>query len=68
MSAMPSTLAAGKNFLTEEAGINPEGFYCEIVEAMAAVSKLENKRNQKAAHSIWDTLLTCADMVQRMID
>lgn len=45
----------------------PEELYGEIVDAMAAVSALENKRNRKAAHSIWDTLLTCADFIERII-
>lgn len=53
-------------FLAEEAGITPDELYCEIVEAMATVAALENKRNRKAAHSIWDTLLTCADFVERI--
>lgn len=53
-------------FLAEEAGITPEELYDEIVGAMSMVSTLENKRNRKAAHSIWDTLLTCADFVERI--
>lgn len=65
---MSYDFSAASEFLTDEAGITPEELYEEIVGAMATVSKLENKHNQKAAHSIWDTLLTCADMVQRMID
>lgn len=44
----------------------PEELYGEIVDAMATVSALENKRNRKAAHSIWDTLLTCADFIERI--
>lgn len=53
-------------FLAEEAGITPEELYEEIVGAMATVSALENKRNRKAAHSIWDALLTCADFIDRI--
>lgn len=57
---------AASNFLTDEAGITPEELYEEIVGAMATVSALENKRNRKAACSIWDTLLTCADFIERI--
>ena len=57
---------AAEEFLTDEAGITPEELYEEIVGAMATVSALENKRNRKAAHSIWDTLLTCADFIERI--
>lgn len=53
-------------FLVEEAGITPEELYEKIVGAMATVSALENKCNRKAAHSIWDTLLTCADFMERI--
>ena len=53
-------------FLAEEAGITPEELYDEIVGAMSMVSTLETKRNRTAAHSIWDTLLTCADFVERI--
>lgn len=52
------------DFLQNEACITPEELYEEIVGAMATVSRLENKRNRKAAHSIWDTLLTCADFIK----
>ena len=57
---------AASEFLTDEAGITPEELYEEIVGAMAIVSALENKRNRKAAYSIWDTLLTCADFIERI--
>lgn len=57
---------AASEFLTDEAGITPEELYEEIVGAMASVSALENKRNRKATHSIWDTLLTCADFIERI--
>lgn len=53
-------------FLAEEAGITPEELYEKIVGAMATVSTLENKHNRKVAHSIWDTLLTCADFIERI--
>lgn len=45
---------------------SPEELYAEIVDAMATVSALETKRNRKAANSIWDTLLTCADFIERI--
>ena len=45
---------------------SPEELYAEIVDAMATVSTLETKRNRKAAHSIWNTLLTCADFIERI--
>lgn len=45
---------------------SPEELYAEIVDAMATVSALETKRNRKAALSIWDTLLTCADFIERI--
>ena len=45
---------------------SPEELYAEIVGAMATVSALETKRNRKAALSIWDTLLTCADFIERI--
>lgn len=64
MSAYDFTAAS--EFLTDEAGITPEELYEEIVGAMATVSGLENKRNRKAAHSIWNTLLTCADFIERI--
>lgn len=50
----------------DEIEATPEELYCEIVEAMATVSALKNKRNHMAAHSIWDTLLTCADFIERI--
>lgn len=56
---------AASDFL-DEIEATPEELHCEIVEAMATVSALENKRNRKAAHSIWDTLLTCADFIERI--
>lgn len=62
---MSYDFTAASNFL-DEIEATPEELYCEIVEAMAAVSALENKRNRKAAHSIWDTLLTCADFIERI--
>lgn len=63
---MSYDVSAASDFLRYEAGITPEELYEEIVGAMATVSKLENKRNRKAAHSIWDTLLTCADFIERI--
>lgn len=54
---MSYDFTAASDFLTDEAGITPEELYGEIVE---------NKRNRKAAHSIWDTLLTCADFIERI--
>lgn len=63
---MSYDFTAASEFLTDEAGITPEGLYEEIVGAMASVSALENKRNRKAARSIWDTLLTCADFIERI--
>lgn len=63
---MTYDFTAAADFLAEEAGITPEELYDEIVCAMSTVSALENKRNRKAAHSIWDTLLTCADFVERI--
>lgn len=63
---MSYDFTAAEDFLQYEAGMTPEEFYCEIVDAMATVSALENKRNRKAAHSIWDTLLTCADFIERI--
>ena len=45
---------------------SPEELYAEIMDAMATVSALETKRNRKAALSIWDTLLTCADFIERI--
>lgn len=56
---------AASDFLNEIEA-TPEELYGEIVDAMATVSALENKRNRKAAHSIWDTLLTCADFIERI--
>lgn len=53
------------NFLNE-IETSPEELYAEIVDAMATVSALETKRNRKAAHFIWDTLLTCADFIERI--
>lgn len=64
MSAYDFTAAS--DFLQYEAGVTPEDLYCEIVEAMAVVSKLESKRNRKAALSVWGTLLTCADFIERI--
>lgn len=55
------------DFLQNEVELTPEELYEEIVEAMATVSALENKHNRKATHSIWDTLLTCADFIERII-
>lgn len=63
---MSYDFTAASEFLTDEAGITPEELYCDIVDAMATVSKLENKRNRKVAHSIWDTLLTRADFIERI--
>lgn len=63
---MSYDFTAASDFLTDEAGITPQELYEEIVGAMATVSKLENKRNRKAACSIWDTLLTCADFIERI--
>lgn len=63
---MSYDFTAASDFLNEIEA-TPEELYCEIVEAMATVSALENKRNRKAAHSIWDTLLTCADFIERIM-
>lgn len=63
---MSYDFTAASEFLTDEAGITPEELYEEIVGAMATVSALENKRNRKATCSIWDTLLTCADFIERI--
>lgn len=63
---MTYDFTAASDFLTDEAGMTPEELYEEIVGAMATVSALENKRNRKAACSIWDTLLTCADFIERI--
>lgn len=63
---MSYDFTAASEFLTDEAGITPEELYEEIVAAMSTVAALETKRNRKAAHSIWDTLLTCADFVERI--
>lgn len=65
---MSYDFTAASDFLNDEAGITPEELYEEIVDAMATVSALENKRNRKLVSSVWHTLLTCADMVQQMID
>lgn len=63
---MSYDFTAASDFLRNEAQTTPEELYEEIVGAMATVSALENKRNRKAAHSIWDTLLTCADFIERI--
>lgn len=63
---MSYDFTAASEFLTDEVGITPEELYEEIMGAMATVSSLENKRNRRAAHSIWDTLLTCADFMERI--
>lgn len=63
---MSYDFTAASDFLQYEANTTPEELYEEIVGAMATVSKLENKRNRKAACSIWDTLLTCADFIERI--
>ena len=63
---MTYDFTAASDFLRYEAGMTPEELYEEIVGAMATVSALENKRNRKAACSIWDTLLTCADFIERI--
>lgn len=62
---MSYDFTAASNFL-DEIEATPEELYCEIVDAMATVSALENTRNRKAAHSVWDTLLTCADFIERI--
>ena len=56
----------GASDFLNEIETSPEELYAEIVDAMATVSALKNKRNRKAAHSIWDTLLTCADFIERI--
>lgn len=63
---MSYDFTAASDFLQNEIEATPEELYEEIVDAMATVSALENKRNRKAAHSIWDTLLTCADFIERI--
>lgn len=63
---MSYDFTAASDFLRNEAQTTPEELYEEIVGAMATVSALENKRNRRAAHSIWDTLLTCADFIERI--
>lgn len=63
---MSYDFSAASDFLQYEANTTPEELYEEIADAMATVSALENKRNRKAAHSIWDTLLTCADFIERI--
>lgn len=63
---MSYDFTAASDFLQHEAGITPEELYEEIVGAMATVSALKNKRNRKAAHSIWGTLLTCADFIEKI--
>lgn len=65
---MSYDFTGASKFLSDEACITPEELYEEIVGAMATVSALENKRNRKAVHSIWGTLLTCADFIERIID
>lgn len=62
---MSYDFTAAADFL-EEIESTPEQLYEEIVSAMSTVSALENKRNRKAACSIWDTLLTCADFIERI--
>lgn len=56
----------GASDFLNEIETSPEELYAEIVDAMATVSALETKRNRKAALSIWDTLLTCADFIERI--
>lgn len=63
---MSYDFTAASDFLQNEIEATPEQLYEEIVSAMATVAKLENKRNRKAAHSIWNTLLTCADFIERI--
>lgn len=63
---MSYDFTAASDFLHNEAQTTPEELYEEIVAAMSTVAALETKRNRKAAHSIWDTLLTCADFIERI--
>lgn len=56
----------GASDFLNEIETSPEELYAEIVDAMATVSALETKRNRKLADSVWHTLLTCADFIERI--
>ena len=56
-----------EDFIRNDLGTTPEGFLCEVEDAMHKVTLLRNKRNKDAVSDIYHALLTCADLVERMI-
>lgn len=56
-----------ESFIREDLGTTPEGLLGEIEDAMHKVTLLRNKRNKETVEDIYHTLLTCADLVERMI-
>lgn len=54
-------------FLSEEAGLTPEQLYDDVVNAMNEVSLWGNCDTHASARSVWSTLLTCADFLERII-
>lgn len=59
-------LSEALDFLENEAEMTPDQLYEEIQEAMSEIHSLRNKQNAKKISSIWHTLLTCADFLERI--
>lgn len=60
-------MSEAQEFIREDLGTTPEGFLGEIEDAIHKVTLLRNSRNKATVHDIYHTLLTCADLVERMI-
>lgn len=57
---------AASDFLRYEADTTPEQLSKEVWAAWRNVSDIETRRNRKVAEAIRDTLLTCADFLERI--
>lgn len=57
----------GEDFIKNDLDTTHEGLLGEIEDAMHKVTLLRNKRNKETVEDIYHTLLTCADLVERMI-
>lgn len=63
---MSYDFTAASEFLQYEAKATPEQFREEIWAAWCNISDIETKRNRKVVETIKDTLLTCADFIERI--
>lgn len=63
---MSYDFTAASEFLQHEANATPEQLSEEIWAAWCNISDIETRRNRKVVEAIKDTLLTCADFIERI--